>query len=112
MENFKKASDVSNTLKNDSYKGITPVIETGTFCVGASIFMSVRQAETILMLSEFLETPSNYDVDRQQTMRVNTMFELAMLVRTMAKGVAGEPSSLSIKEMSIGYGHKPSEEKY
>jgi hypothetical protein len=36
-------------------------------------------------------------------MRENTVFELAMLVRTMAKGVAGVPSMISI--MSIGYGH-------
>jgi hypothetical protein len=35
----------------------------------------------------------------------NTVFELAMLVRTMAKGVAGVPSMISIKDMSIGYGH-------
>jgi hypothetical protein len=32
-------------------------------------------------------------------MRENTVFELAMLVRTMAKGVAGVPSD-SIKDMS------------
>jgi hypothetical protein len=38
-------------------------------------------------------------------MRENTVFELAMLVRTMAKGVAGVPSMISIKDMSIGYGH-------
>jgi hypothetical protein len=37
-------------------------------------------------------------------MRENTVFELAMLVRTMAKGVAGVPSMISIKDMS-GYGH-------
>jgi hypothetical protein len=37
-------------------------------------------------------------------MRENTVFELAMLVRTMAKGVAGVPSMISI-DMSIGYGH-------
>jgi 1,4-dihydroxy-2-naphthoyl-CoA synthase len=36
-------------------------------------------------------------------MRENTVFELAMLVRTMAKGVV--PSMISIKDMSIGYGH-------
>jgi hypothetical protein len=36
-------------------------------------------------------------------MRENTVFELAMLVRTMAK-VAGVPSMISIKDMS-GYGH-------
>jgi hypothetical protein len=36
-------------------------------------------------------------------MRENTVFELAMLVRTMAKGVAGVPSMISIKDMSIGY---------
>jgi hypothetical protein len=29
-------------------------------------------------------------------MRENTVFELAMLVRTMAKGVAGVPSMISI----------------
>jgi hypothetical protein len=33
-------------------------------------------------------------------MRENTVFELAMLVRTMAKGVAGVPSMISIKDMS------------
>jgi hypothetical protein len=37
-------------------------------------------------------------------MRENTVFELAMLVCTMAKGVAGVPSMISIKDMSIGYG--------
>jgi hypothetical protein len=31
----------------------------------------------------------------------NTVFELAMLVRTMAKGVAGVPSMISIKDMSV-----------
>jgi hypothetical protein len=36
-------------------------------------------------------------------MRENTVFELAMLVRTMA--AAGVPSMISIKDMSIGYGH-------
>jgi hypothetical protein len=30
-------------------------------------------------------------------MRENTVFELAMLVRTMAKGVAGVPSMISIR---------------
>jgi hypothetical protein len=35
-------------------------------------------------------------------MRENTVFELAMLVRTMAKG-AGVPSMISIKDMSIGH---------
>jgi hypothetical protein len=35
----------------------------------------------------------------------NTVFELAMLVRTWLKGVAGVPSMISIKDMSIGYGH-------
>jgi hypothetical protein len=34
-------------------------------------------------------------------MRENTVFELAMLVRTMAKGVAGVPSMISIKDMSL-----------
>jgi hypothetical protein len=33
-------------------------------------------------------------------MRENTVFELAMLVRTMAKGVAGVPSMIS-KDMSL-----------
>jgi hypothetical protein len=37
-------------------------------------------------------------------MRENTVFELAMLVRTMAKGVAGVSSMISIN-MFIGYGH-------
>jgi hypothetical protein len=32
-------------------------------------------------------------------MRENTVFELAMLVRTMAKGVAGVPSMISIKDI-------------
>jgi hypothetical protein len=34
-------------------------------------------------------------------MRENTVFELAMLVRTMAKGVAGVPSMISIKDMLL-----------
>jgi hypothetical protein len=72
--------------------------------------MTARQAETILMLSDFLEkTPSGdskHCEDRESeanVMRENTVFELAMLVRTMAK-VAGVPSMISIKDMS-GYGH-------
>jgi hypothetical protein len=40
-------------------------------------------------------------------MRENTVFELAMLVRTMAKGVAGVPSMISIKDMSIGFFTRP-----
>jgi hypothetical protein len=74
--------------------------------------MTARQAETILMLSDFLEKrpsgDSKHCEDRESeanVMRENTVFELAMLVRTMAKGVAGVPSMISIKDMSIGYGH-------
>jgi hypothetical protein len=64
--------------------------------------MTARQAETILMLSDFLENPSGdskHCEDRESeanVMRENTVFELAMLVRTMAKGVAGVPSMISI----------------
>jgi hypothetical protein len=79
---------------------------------GTNIYMTARQAETILMLSDFLEKrpsgDSKHCEDRESeanVMRENTVFELAMLVRTMAKGVAGVPSMISIKDMSIGYGH-------
>jgi hypothetical protein len=34
---------------------IIPVRENGSFIVGANIYMTARQAETILMLSDFLE---------------------------------------------------------
>jgi hypothetical protein len=60
--------------------------------------MTARQAETIPMLSDFLENArgdSKHCEDRESeanVMRENTVFELAMLVRTMAKGVAGVPS--------------------
>jgi hypothetical protein len=54
--------------------------------------MTARQAETILMLSDFLEKrpsgDSKHCEDRESeanVMRENTVFELAMLVRTMAK---------------------------
>jgi hypothetical protein len=73
--------------------------------------MTARQAETILMLSDFLENAqvvilSIVRIENQRLMSCeNTVFELAMLVRTMAKGVAGVPSMISIKDMSIGYGH-------
>jgi hypothetical protein len=69
--------------------------------------MTARQAETILMLSDFLEKrsgDSKHCEDRESeanVMRENTVFELAMLVRTMAKGVAGVPSMISIKDMSV-----------
>jgi hypothetical protein len=72
--------------------------------------MTARQAETILMLSDFLEKrpsgDSKHCEDRESEANVmrDTVFELAMLVRTMAKGVAGVPM-ISIKDMSIGYGH-------
>jgi hypothetical protein len=73
--------------------------ENGSFIVGANIYMTARQAETILMLSDFLEKrpsgDSKHCEDRESeanVMRENTVFELAMLVRTMAKGVAGVPS--------------------
>jgi hypothetical protein len=58
--------------------------------------MTARQAETILMLSDFLEKRPSGDSKHCEieanVMRENTVFELAMLVRTMAKGVAGVPS--------------------
>jgi hypothetical protein len=54
--------------------------------------MTARQAETILMLSDFLENAqvvilSIVRIENQRLMSCeNTVFELAMLVRTMAKG--------------------------
>jgi hypothetical protein len=69
--------------------------------------MTARQAETILMLSDFLEKTqvvilSIVRIENQRLMSCeNTVFELAMLVRTMAKGVAGVPSMISIKDMSV-----------
>jgi hypothetical protein len=64
--------------------------------------MTARQAETILMLSDFLEKRPSGDskhCDRESEANVmrNTVFELAMLVRTMAKGVAGVPSMISLR---------------
>jgi hypothetical protein len=61
------------------------------------------------LFSSFLKSIRRGDScgDRESeanVMRENTVFELAMLVRTMAKGVAGVPSMISIKDMS-GYGH-------
>jgi hypothetical protein len=71
----------------------------------SNIYMT-RQAETILMLSDFLKNAqvvilSIVRIENQRLMSCeNTVFELAMLVRTMAKGVAGVPSMISIR-MSI-----------
>jgi hypothetical protein len=48
---------------------------------------------------------SKHCEDRESEANVMKTLELAMLVRTMAKGVAGVPSMISIKDMSIGYGH-------
>jgi hypothetical protein len=60
--------------------------------VGANIYMT-RQAETIL-ISDFLEKrpsgDSKHCEDRESeanVMRENTVFELAMLVRTMLKAL-------------------------
>jgi hypothetical protein len=41
--------------KKHSSQHIIPVRENGSFIVGANIYMTARQAETILMLSDFLE---------------------------------------------------------
>jgi len=122
MENFNNSNKVESVTKkfdnNRKPTGITPVVENGKFVTGANIFMSVRQAEFILMLSDFIETPpeqGSNGIDRNsdfEIQRVNTLFELAMVVRTMAKGVAGEPLGLTIKDISIGYGHKPSDDRY
>jgi hypothetical protein len=95
--------------KKHSSQHIIPVRENGSF-IGSNIYMTARQAETILMLSDFGKRPSGdskHCEDRESeanVMRENTVFELAMLVRTMAKGVAGVPSMISTY-MSIGYGH-------
>jgi hypothetical protein len=65
--------------------------------------MTARQAETILMLSDFLKNAqvvilSIVRIENQRLMScVKTLFELAMLVRTMAKGVAGVPSMISLR---------------
>jgi hypothetical protein len=74
--------------------------------------MTARQAETILMLSDFLEKGqvvilSIVRIENQRLMScVKTLCSnLQCLIRTMAKGVAGVPSMISIKDMSIGYGH-------
>jgi hypothetical protein len=73
--------------------------------------MTARQAETILMLSDFLEKTqvvilSIVRIENQRLMScVKTLCSNLQLVRTMAKGVAGVPSMISIKDMSIGYGH-------
>jgi hypothetical protein len=82
-----------NSVKKHSSQHIIPVRENGSFIVG-NIYMTARQAETILMLSDFLEKrpsgDSKHCEDRESeanVMRENTVFELAMLVRTMAKGV-------------------------
>jgi hypothetical protein len=77
------------------------VRENGSFIVEQYLHMTARQAETILMLSDFLKTPvvilSIVRIENQRLMSCeNTVFELAMLVRTMAKGVAGAPSMISL----------------
>jgi hypothetical protein len=84
-----------NSVKN-ILQHIIPVRENGSF-IGANIYMTARQAETILMLSDFENAQvvilSIVRIENQRLMSCeNTVFELAMLVRTMAKGVAGVPS--------------------
>jgi hypothetical protein len=44
---------------------IIPVRERGSYIVGANICMSARQAEAILMLSDFIEgAPFDHDEDK------------------------------------------------
>jgi hypothetical protein len=73
--------------------------------------MTARQAETILMLSDFLEKrpsgDSKHCEDRESeanVMREKLCSNLQCLFVLWLKGVAGVPS-ISIKDMSIGYGH-------
>jgi hypothetical protein len=60
--------------------------ENGSFIVGTNIYMTARQAETILMLSDFLEKHevvilSIVRIENRNVMScINTVFELAMLV--------------------------------
>jgi hypothetical protein len=58
--------------------------------VGANIYMTARQAETILMLSDFLEKRpsgiSKHCEDRESEANVMKTL-LAMLVRTMEKAL-------------------------
>jgi hypothetical protein len=98
------AENIGKFSKKHSSQHIIPVRENGSFI--ENIYMTARQAETILMLSDFLKNArdSKHCEDRESeanVMRENTVFELAMLVRTMAKGVAGVPSMISIKDMSL-----------
>jgi hypothetical protein len=44
--------------KKHSSQHIIPVRENGSFIVGATFYMTARQAETILMLSDFGKRPS------------------------------------------------------
>jgi hypothetical protein len=72
--------------------------------------MTARQAETILMLSDFLENAqvvilSIVRIENQRLMScVKTLCSNCLFV-LYGKGVAGVPSMISIKDMSIGYGH-------
>jgi hypothetical protein len=72
--------------------------------------MTARQAETILMLSDFGKRPSGdskhcEDRENQRLMScVKTLCSNLQCLFTMAKGAAGVPSMISTY-MSIGYGH-------
>jgi hypothetical protein len=93
---------------------IIPVRERGSYIVGANIYMSARQAEAILMLSDFIEgAPFDHDEDKNSeayATRTNTLHELAMIVRTMAKCVVVAPSSLSLRDIAVNYGHVKGDE--
>jgi hypothetical protein len=73
--------------------------------------MTARQAETILMLSDFLENAqvvilSIVRIENQRLMScVKTLCSNLQCLFVLWKGVAGVPSMISIKDMSIGYGH-------
>jgi hypothetical protein len=70
--------------------------------------MTARQAETILMLSDFLENQvvilSIVRIENQRLMScVKTL--CSNLQCLFVLWLAGVPSMISIKDMSIGYGH-------
>jgi hypothetical protein len=106
-----RKTGAENIIGKFSKNILLNIFVVSSFIVGANIYMTARQAETILMLSDFWKNAqvvilSIVRIENQRLMScVKTLCSNSMLVRTMAKGVAGVPSMISIKDMSIGYGH-------
>lgn len=111
---LRKRNGVDNNVTESQITLVTEVRQT---VVGANIFMSSLQALTILMQSDFLDDRHVRDFDSSEhirqsdvtILRNNTIFELAVLVRTMAKGVISSNETLSILKITEAYGNKPNE---